>query len=92
MLAPGPAKFQLPSIFEDDNVISVEVRMQFLDPIEIHDDRSMYPHKLRRIEPLLEIVHLLAKQMRLTRNMQLRLIPVCFNEVDLINLQQHHPA
>jgi hypothetical protein len=83
---------RLAAVFKDHDVVAVEVRMKLLDPVEVHNDRPVNANKLRRVEPLFQIIHLFPQQMRLAANMQLRIIPVRFNEIDLVNLQQHHPA
>src|SRR5262249_30419803 len=70
----------------------VEVWLHLLDSIEIDDDRTVDAHKLRRIESSFQVIHLFAKQMRFAPRVQLRVIPVCFDEIDLLNFQQHHPS
>ena len=73
-----------------DDVIAVEVWMQFFDPIEVNDDRAMDAYKLRRIELPFKIVHLLAQQMRRAADVQFRIIAICLNEIYIVNLQQPH--
>ena len=38
VFAAGAAEAELAAVVEYDNVVAVEVRMHFLDPVEIHDD------------------------------------------------------
>ena len=69
MLAPAATETELSAVFQHHDVIAVEVWMHLSDSVEIYDDRAMDAYKGCRLQPFLEVVHLLAQQMRLAPDM-----------------------
>ena len=83
-----PAEFEFCSVFENNDKLAVEIRLQFRDPVDVDNSRAMDTDELVTVEPIPETADGGAKQVRTTLRVESNVRARCLDPRDLLYFEQ----
>lgn len=84
------AQGKLRSVVEFDGVLTIEERLQFLNAIDIDDDRAMDAGELFGVKPLLHLADSSAYQMFFPQHVHAYIVPLRVDPVYLACVEQSY--
>ena len=90
-VAVTPRQSELSTVAEDDHVVAVEKRLDFLDPVQIHDNRAADSEELRRREQSFHGADGFPHQVGPFPGMQPHVVAFGFNPVDFVRVNKDDP-
>ena len=91
LLATAAAELQFNSVVEHDDVVTVEVLLEFADSLDVDDCGAMDSQELRGLKLGFDLVHGFAQQVALTTHLELYVVVLSLDVIDLIRFQKEDP-
>src|SRR6185369_3335076 len=86
------AECELLTVFHDDAVLTVKPGLHLLDPVDLHDRRTMNAPKLLRVELLLQTANRFAEEVPFLVVVDTDVVTFRLNAVHVLNIKKENAA